>query len=101
MENLNTKKIIIEEAKEKVERFRVRFSDENDKATYTDQFILYHGDNFLEIIIDEELSNKKVKITLENETIFNDILKTTDIVIPTKKRINVEELAKYIKIETT
>jgi hypothetical protein len=100
MENLNTK-IVIEKAKEKVERFKVIWSDENDKATYADQFVLYNGDNFVEIIVDEELVNKKIKISIENETIFNDILTTTDIVIPVEKRINVEELAKHIKIETT
>jgi len=103
MKNLNTKntKIVIKEAKEKVERFKVIWSDENDKATYADQFVLYNGDNFVEIIVDEEFVNKKVKISIENETIFNDILTTTDIVIPVEKRINVEELAKHIKIETT
>ncbi|MBX0312559.1 MAG: hypothetical protein JHC31_12445 [Sulfurihydrogenibium sp.] len=98
--NLNAKKIVIEEAKEKIEKFRVRFSDENDKATYTDHFILYNGDNFVEIITDEELLNKKTKISIENEKIFDDILTTTDILIPVEKRINVEELAKHIKIET-
>jgi hypothetical protein len=100
MKNLNTK-IVIKEAKEKVERFRVIYSDTNDKATYKDNFILYHGDNFVEIIINEELLNKKVKITLENETIFDNILTTTDIVIPTEKRIDIEKLAEHIKIETT
>jgi hypothetical protein len=101
MKNLNAKKIVTEEAKEIVEKFRVRFSDENDKATCTDHFILYNGDDFVEIITDEELLNKKIKISIENKTIFNDILTTTDIVIPVEKRINVEELAKHIKIETT
>jgi UDP-2,3-diacylglucosamine pyrophosphatase LpxH len=106
MENLNNseilkEKIIAEVKPEITENYRVVYSDTNDKATYDDNFILYHGDNFVEIIIDEELLNKKVKITLDKETIFNDILKTTDITIPVKKRIDIEKLAKHIKIEAT
>jgi hypothetical protein len=68
------------------------------KATYTDDFILYRGDDFIEIIVDEKYLNKKVKILLDNDTIFNGILKDTSIFIPVKEQIDLEELAKHISI---
>jgi len=70
----------------------------SQKATYTDDFVLYHGDDFIEIITDEKYLNKKVKILLDNDTIFNSILKDTSIFIPVKEQIDLEELAKHINI---
>jgi len=70
----------------------------SQKATYTDDFVLYHGDDFIEIITDEKYLNKKVKILLDNDTIFNGILKDTSIFIPVKEQIDLEELAKHINI---
>jgi len=67
-------------------------------ATYTDDFVLYRGDDFIEIIIDEKYLNKKVKILLDNDAIFNGILKDTSIFIPVKEQIDLEELAKHISI---
>ena len=79
-------------------KFALNTDPTPQKATYTDDFVLYHGDDFIEIIIDEKYLNKKVKILLDNETIFNGILKDTSIFIPVKEQIDLEELAKHINI---
>jgi hypothetical protein len=90
-----SEEIVIEIAPEKIAKFIV---NQSIKATYTDDFILYRGDDFIEIIIDEKYLNKKVKIPLDNDTIFNGILKDTSIFIPVKEQIDLEELAKHISI---
>jgi len=82
-----------------LKRFKVIHSaDYNLKATYADDFILYRGDDFIEIIVDEKYLNKKVKIFLDNEVIFNSILKDTSLFIPVKEQIDLDELAKHLSI---
>jgi hypothetical protein len=87
--------IVIEIAPEKIAKF---INATSQKATYTDDFVLYRGDDFIEIIIDEKYLNKKVKILLDNDTIFNGILKDTSIFIPVNEQIDLEELAKHISL---
>jgi hypothetical protein len=90
---------VIEIAPERISEFVLRHvASTSQKATYTDDFVLYRGDDFIEIIIDEKYLNKKVKILLNNDSIFNDILKDTSIFIPVKEQIDLEELAKHISI---
>jgi hypothetical protein len=90
---------IIEIAPERISNLVLRHvASTSQKATYTDDFVLYRGDDFIEIIIDEKYLNKKVKILLDNDTIFNGILKDTSIFIPVKEQIDLEELAKRISI---
>jgi hypothetical protein len=91
--------LVIEIAPERIGALVLRHvASTSQKATYTDDFVLYRGDDFIEIIIDEKYLNKKVKIFLDNEVIFNDILKDTSIFIPVKEQIDLEELAKHISI---
>jgi len=91
--------LVIEIAPERISELVLRHvASTSQKATYTDDFVLYRGDDFIEIIIDEKYLNKKVKILLDNDTIFNGILKDTSIFIPVKEQIDLEELAKHISI---
>lgn len=60
--------------KSDLSKFKVVDGDYRMKATYTDNFILYRGSDFIEIILDEKFLNQKVKIILNNEMIFNDVL---------------------------
>ncbi|MBX0313186.1 MAG: hypothetical protein JHC31_15735 [Sulfurihydrogenibium sp.] len=91
--------IVIEIAPERISELALKHvASTSQKATYTDDFVLYRGDDFIEIIIDEKYLNKKVKIFLDNEVIFNDILKDTSIFIPVKEQIDLEELAKHTSI---
>jgi len=91
--------MVIEIAPERISGFVLKHvASTSQKATYTDDFVLYRGDDFIEIIIDEKYLNKKVKIFLDNDTIFNGILKDTSIFIPVKEQIDLEELAKHISI---
>jgi hypothetical protein len=91
--------IVIEIAPERISEFVLRHvASTSQKATYTDDFVLYRGDDFIEIIVDEKYLNKKVKILLDNDTIFNGILKNTSIFIPVKEQIDLEEFAKHISI---
>ncbi len=70
------------------------------KATYTDDFILYRGDDFIEIILDEKYLNKKIKILLDNETVFNDILRDTSLFISVKELIDLDKLANNLIVIT-
>ena len=91
--------MVIEIAPERISEFVLKHvASTSQKATYTDDFVLYRGDDFIEIIVDEKYLNKKVKILLDNDTIFNGILKDTSIFIPVKEQIDLEELAKHISI---
>ncbi|WP_299228620.1 hypothetical protein [Sulfurihydrogenibium sp.] len=91
--------MVIEIAPERISEFVLRHvASTPQKATYTDDFVLYRGDDFIEIIIDEKYLNKKVKILLNNDTVFNGILKDTSIFIPVKEQIDLEEFAKHISI---
>jgi hypothetical protein len=91
--------LVIEMVPERISAFVLRHvASTPQKATYTDDFILYRGDDFIEIIVDEKYLNKKVKILLDNNTIFNGILKDTSIFIPVKEQIDLEEFAKHISI---
>jgi len=91
--------IVVEIAPERISGFVLKHvASTSQKATYTDDFVLYHGDDFIEIITDEKYLNKKVKILLDNDTILNGILKDTSIFIPVKEQIDLEELAKHINI---
>jgi len=89
-----------EEIVVEIERISEFVASTLQKATYTDDFVLYHGDDFVEIIIDEKYLNKKVKILLDNDAIFNGILKDTSIFIPVNEQIDLEELAKHINFIT-
>ncbi|WP_299238674.1 hypothetical protein [Sulfurihydrogenibium sp.] len=91
--------MMIEIAPERISEFVLRHvASTPQKATYTDDFVLYRGDDFIEIILDEKYLNKKVKIFLDNDTVFNGILKDTSIFIPVKEQIDLEEFAKHISI---
>jgi hypothetical protein len=51
---------VIEIAPERISEFVLRHvASTPQKATYTDDFVLYRGDDFIEIIIDEKYLNKK------------------------------------------
>jgi hypothetical protein len=90
---------VIEVAPERISKFIFKqAASTSQKASYTDDFVLYRGDDFIEIIVDEKYLNKKVKIFLHNDIIFDDILKDTSIFIPLEKQIDLEEFAKHISI---
>jgi hypothetical protein len=79
--------------------FKVIYSDDYSvKATYSDDFILYRGDDFIEIILDEKYLNKKLKILLDNEIIFKDTLTDTSIFIPAKGLIDLDKLTNSITV---
>jgi hypothetical protein len=78
----------------------IHSADYSVKATYSDNFILYRGDDFIEIIVDEKYLNKKLKILLDNEIVFNDILQDTSLFIYVNEIIDLDELVKHLSIIT-
>jgi hypothetical protein len=84
-------------------KFKVVDGDYRVKATYSDDFILYRGDDFIEIIIDEKFLNRqKVKILLDNDVIFEGVLSDTSLFIPVEKSrlYDLDLLAKNLIIIT-
>lgn len=83
-----------------LERYKVVHSaDYKVSATYSDDFVLYRQEKFIEIILDEVFLDKKVKILLDNDTIFNGILKDASIFIYAgESLIDLDMLAKNILI---
>jgi len=80
-------------------KFKVADGDYNIRATYANRFFLFKNKDYVEVILDEELLNKKVKIYIEDKLIFYGILDTTSLfILNVNYTIDMDKLADNIKI---
>jgi hypothetical protein len=80
-------------------KYKVVDGDYKITATYSDRFVLFRNGDYVEIILDEELLNKPVKIYLDGKLLYNDVLDTTSLFIPVNFLIDLDMLANNILIK--
>lgn len=93
---------IVELLPEHLHQYEMKYAASTDqKATYKDDMILYQGEDFIELVLDEKYLNKNVKITLDDKVIFEGLLKDQSIIIPYEgKQLDLDSLAEKINIQT-
>jgi hypothetical protein len=93
---------IVELLPEHLHQYEMKYAASTDqKATYKDDMILYQGEDFIELVLDEKYLNKNVKITLDDKVIFEGVLKDQSIIIPYEgKQLDLDSLAEKINIQT-
>jgi hypothetical protein len=93
---------IVELLPEHLYQYEMKYAASTDqKATYKDDMILYQGEDFIELVLDEKYLNKNVKITLDDKVIFEGVLKDQSIIIPYEgKQLDLDSLAEKINIQT-
>lgn len=77
------------------------------KATYTDDFVMYHGEGYVEIILDERFLGKHIKIWFSDsqgtDLVFETPkLKDTSIFVPLENeniKIDLERFKDAFKVE--
>lgn len=80
-------------------KYKVVDGDYKITATYSNSFILFRNYNYVEIILDEELLNKPVKIYLENKLLYDGVLDANSLFIPVNYLIDLDMLANDILIK--
>jgi len=92
---------IVELLPEHLHQYEMKYAASTDqKATYKDDMILYQGEDFIELVLDERYLNKNVKITLDDKVIFEGALEDQTIIIPYEgKQLDLDSLAKMINIK--
>jgi len=81
-----------------LKKYKVADGDYTVKATYADRFFLFKNKDYVEVILDEELLNKHVKILLENQILFDGVLENTSLFINVNYIIDLDKLADNIII---
>jgi hypothetical protein len=77
------------------------------KATFTDDFVMYHGEGYVEIILDERFLGKHIKIWFSDskgtDLVFETLkLKDTSIFVPLENesiKIDLERFKEAFKVE--